>query len=76
MFSSKPRTLAVAVTGHCGKLYMLAGDLRVEGYPMGPGDYCRADPLTIHGEIRTESGAVFLTLSSQRDERLASTAGA
>ena len=52
------------------ELYMLAGDLRVEGHLMGPGDYCRAEALSIHSEITTESGALFLTLSSQKDERL------
>jgi len=58
--------------GDVEELYMLAGDLLVEGYRMGPGDYCRAEPLTAHSEIRTESGALFIALSSQRDERLVS----
>ena len=52
------------------ELYMLVGDLRVEGHEMGPGDYCRAEALSIHREITTESGALFFTLSSQKDERL------
>lgn len=52
------------------ELYMLAGDLLVEGYSMGPGDYCRAEALTTHSEISTELGALFFTLSSQRDQRL------
>lgn len=57
------------------ELYMLAGDLLVEGYSMGPGDYCRAEALTTHSEISTESGALFFTLSSQRDQRLDQASG-
>lgn len=53
------------------ELYLLEGDLLVEGQLMGPGDYCRADPDSIHGEVSTESGALFLALSSKRDELLA-----
>lgn len=52
------------------ELYMLEGDLLVEGHVMRPGDYCRAEPGTIHGQVRTDSGALFLVLSSQRDELL------
>ena len=53
------------------ELYLLEGDLLVEGQLMRAGDYCRADPDSIHGEVSTESGALFLVLSSTRDELLA-----
>ena len=53
------------------ELYMLEGDLWVEGLKMGPGDYCRGEPDSIHGQVRTDSGALFLVLSSPRDEILA-----
>lgn len=53
------------------ELYMLEGDLWVEGQKMGPGDYCRGEPDSIHGEVRTDVGALFLVLSSAQDELLA-----
>ena len=53
------------------ELYMLEGDLLVEGQTMRPGDYCRGEPDSIHGQVSTKTGALFLVLSSQRDEVLA-----
>ncbi len=53
------------------ELYLLEGDLLVEGQTMRPGDYCRAEPDSIHGQVGTKSGALFLVLSSQQDEVLA-----
>ncbi len=50
------------------ELYMLEGDLLVEGHRMRPGDYCRAEPDSLHGEVSTETGALFLVLSSRRNE--------
>src|SRR5215470_15669245 len=41
------------------EVYVLQGDLLVEGYVMRSGDYCRAEVGTIHGEVRTESGCVL-----------------
>jgi quercetin dioxygenase-like cupin family protein len=52
------------------ELYLLEGDLEVEGLRMKSGDYCRAEPGSIHSTVRTESGALFLVLSSQNDELL------
>ncbi len=53
------------------ELYLLEGDLFVEGQKMGPGDYCRGEPDSVHGEVSTEAGALFLVLSSPQDEILA-----
>ena len=36
-----------------------------------PGDYYRAEPESVHGEVFTEAGALFVVLSSTRDELLA-----
>lgn len=53
------------------ELFVLSGDLHVEGHVMRSGDYCRADSGTIHGETLTESGCLFLLLASQKNEILA-----
>jgi Response regulator containing a CheY-like receiver domain and an HTH DNA-binding domain len=50
------------------EVYMLEGDLIVEGQRMKPGDYCRAETTSIHGESYTESGCVFLLKASQHDQ--------
>lgn len=42
------------------ELYLLSGDLHVEGQIMRSGDYRRADSGTIHGETFTDSGCLFL----------------
>ena len=52
------------------ELYLLEGDLLVEGRRMQPGDYCRGEPESVHGQVSTEAGAVFLVMASQRDEIL------
>ena len=54
------------------ELYLLAGDLCVEGVRMGPGDYCRGEAGTVHGEVRSEFGAIFVVTASNRDEILTS----
>lgn len=53
------------------ELFMLSGELHVEGHVMHAGDYCRADSNTIHGETFTDSGALFLLMASQQNEVLA-----
>ncbi len=53
------------------ELFMLSGELHVEGQIMRGGDYCRADSDTIHGETFTDSGCLFLLLASQQNEVLA-----
>lgn len=53
------------------EVFLLSGDLHVEGQVMRSGDYCRADSGTIHGETFTDSGAVFLLMASQQNEIVA-----
>jgi len=53
------------------EVYMLEGDFLVEGVQMQPGDYCRSEPGSIHGESRTKSGVLLVVFSSQEDEVLA-----
>lgn len=52
------------------EVYLLDGDFLVEGVHMRPGDYCRSEPGSIHGESSTESGVLLLVFSSQQDELL------
>lgn len=51
--------------------FILEGTLLVSGVSMGPGDYCRADPGTIHRNLFSPDGCVFIAVSSERDEILA-----
>ncbi len=55
---------------HAGpeELYLLSGDLVVEGQTLKPGDYCRAETSTVHAESYTNSGCVFILKASQHDE--------
>jgi hypothetical protein len=48
------------------ELFVLSGDLHVEGQIMGSGDYCRADSATIHGETFTDSVACSYCLRHNR----------
>jgi DNA-binding NarL/FixJ family response regulator len=50
------------------EVFMLEGDLVVEGQRMKPGDYCRAETTSIHSESYTESGCLFLLKASQHDQ--------
>jgi anti-sigma factor ChrR (cupin superfamily) len=50
------------------ELLVLEGDLHVHGVVMRAGDYCRAEPDTIHEETFTESGCVLLQIASQLDQ--------
>jgi DNA-binding NarL/FixJ family response regulator len=49
------------------EVFMLHGDLIVEGQTMKPGDYCRAETDSVHSESCTESGCLFLLKASQHD---------
>jgi anti-sigma factor ChrR (cupin superfamily) len=51
--------------------YLLEGDLSVDGGQMQTGDYCRAEPGTVHRGVTSQSGCVFITACSLRDELLA-----
>ena len=46
------------------EVFLLSGDLHVEGQVMRAGDYCRADSGTIHGETFTDDGCLFLLMAS------------
>jgi len=50
--------------------YVLEGDLLVSGVLMRAGDYCRAEPGSVHTGVMTRGGCVFIAMSSQGDELL------
>jgi quercetin dioxygenase-like cupin family protein len=50
------------------ELFLLSGDLHVEGQVMRAGDYCRADSGTIHGETFTDDGCLFLLMTSPENQ--------
>lgn len=52
------------------ELYMLSGEVRLGGHTLGPGDYCRADPGTVHAPVVAESDCVFVAMSSAKDQIL------
>jgi anti-sigma factor ChrR (cupin superfamily) len=58
---------------HAGveELFLLEGDLSVDALSMKPGDYCRGETGSIHGEIYTNGGCLFMVSSSHQDEILA-----
>jgi len=48
--------------------YVLDGDLLVSGVLMRRGDYCRAEPGSIHTGVSTRSGCLFIAVCSLLDE--------
>jgi quercetin dioxygenase-like cupin family protein len=48
--------------------YVIEGDLLVAGELMHAGDYCRAEPGSVHAGVSTIHGCVFIAVQSQRDE--------
>jgi anti-sigma factor ChrR (cupin superfamily) len=56
--------------GGVEELFVIEGDLRVSGVMMRAGDYCRAEPGTVHTDISTRGGVLFFGVSSDRDEAL------
>lgn len=58
---------------HAGveEIYLVAGDLLVNGVPMRAGDYCSAAADTVHDGIRTVGGCTFIVTASTHDEYLA-----
>jgi hypothetical protein len=50
------------------ELFVLEGNVEVNGIPMGPGDYCRADASSTHQPARAVTDAVILVRNSLRDE--------
>jgi anti-sigma factor ChrR (cupin superfamily) len=57
---------------HAGveELYLLEGDLSVDDMAMQAGDYCRGEAGSIHKEIVTENGCLFVVTSSHQDQLL------
>ena len=52
------------------ELFLLSGDVTIEGKLMKPGDYCHAEPGSIHGQSFTRSGCTFIMRASTQDEVL------
>lgn len=52
------------------ELFMLSGDVQLDGYRLQPGDYCRAEAGTLHDALHTEQGCTFIALASLDDEYL------
>ena len=50
--------------------YVLEGDVTISGVEMRPGDYCRAEPGSVHTGISTRNGCQFITIASERNELL------
>lgn len=49
------------------ELFMLSGTVRLSGHTLGVGDYCRADPDTLHEEVVAESDCVFIAMASTQN---------
>jgi len=56
--------------GGLEEVFMIHGDLVVEGQKVKPGDYCRAEKGSVHSESYTESGCVFVLKASLVDETI------
>jgi quercetin dioxygenase-like cupin family protein len=56
--------------GGVEELFVIEGDALVSGVMMRAGDYCRAEPGTMHTDISTSAGVLFFSMSSDRDEVL------
>jgi anti-sigma factor ChrR (cupin superfamily) len=50
------------------ELFLLSGDLHLEGQVMRAGDYCRADRGSIHGDTFTDDGCLFLLMASPENQ--------
>jgi quercetin dioxygenase-like cupin family protein len=50
------------------ELFILSGELHVQGQIARAGDYCRADADTVHEAAFTPSGAMFLAIACEQDE--------
>jgi quercetin dioxygenase-like cupin family protein len=53
------------------ELFLLSGDLHVEDQVMYAGDYCRANLDSVHDQSFTETGCLFLLMTSPDNEVLA-----
>lgn len=52
------------------EIYLIEGDLSVAGTIMHAGDYCRAQPGSVHEGVHSINGCIFVVLSSERDQLL------
>jgi quercetin dioxygenase-like cupin family protein len=52
------------------ELYVLEGELRVEGVELVEGDFCVSQPESIHQSSYSESGCLLVVRTSKRDECL------
>src|SRR5215469_6517206 len=50
------------------EILVLEGELHIHGVIMRHGDYCRAEPESVHEETFSETGCVLLQLTSQHDQ--------
>lgn len=50
------------------EIYVLQGEVELQGTAMGPGDYCRAEVGSRHDTGYSKTEAMLLVLSSARDE--------
>lgn len=50
--------------------YLIEGDLTISGVSMRPGDYCRAEAGSLHSDISTRGGCLFIAIASERNELL------
>jgi anti-sigma factor ChrR (cupin superfamily) len=48
--------------------YILEGEILISGVLMRPGDYCCAAAGSLHTEVTTKTGCVFIAVASSRDE--------
>ena len=64
--ASFPRHRHVAIEEN----YVLSGDLTISGVRMKAGDYCRAEPNSVHHDNRTTVGCEFISIASERNELL------
>lgn len=49
------------------EIYVIEGEVEIQGFPMGPGDYCRAKPGSRHQIGYSKTDALLLVMSSARD---------
>ena len=50
------------------ELYMIDGDLTVDGRPLGSGDFCATTRGSIHSLLHSEAGCTFVLLSVEQNE--------
>jgi anti-sigma factor ChrR (cupin superfamily) len=53
------------------EIYLIDGDVTVNGVPMRPGDYCSAASGSAHDGIRTSGGCTYLVSTTTRDAHFA-----